>query len=144
MGSRIFTSCWRALPDPSRTVRAQHGPLHPRSSFPPLNNAPPRAVGAAQTPRGSALRTSGGTAQHSAAPRGGAVPQPPLRPRSAPAELSRVLGSVVLGDGGGSGSALPPPPAPRRARAVFLTQEKWQILSTSLIWRQKGGFFFFF
>lgn len=66
---------------------------------------------------------------HPSAPRGSHAP----RPRNFAARVRE----------GGSSSAPRPPPAPRWARAVFLTQEKWQILSTSLIWRQNPSFFFF-
>lgn len=68
-------------------------------------------------------------------------PPPPRAPRGSHAPRPRNFAARVRE--GGSSSAPRPPPAPRWARAVFLTQEKWQILSTSLIWRQNPSFFFF-
>lgn len=62
-------------------------------------------------------------------------------PRRRPAPRPRNFATRKSG-GVESGSTPRPPPAPRWARTVFLTQEKWQILSTSLIWRQKVFFFF--
>lgn len=145
MGSRIFTSCWRALPDPSRTVRAQHGPLHPRSSFPPLNNAPPppRCRGSTNPPGFGAPHLRGHRAAQRCSPWGGRAAAPPPAPLRTRGTQPRI-GKCCVGGRGGERlrTAAPSRSAPGKSRlfdAGEMANFKYVINMAP-----KGWFFFFF